>query len=232
MAADDLHAYAICTLLQARQWIHGMGTDATGTDDTLIKRLINAVTDWIEADLHRRVIIRSAYITEYFDGDGTPEYYVDYPPIVELNEIKIGAGTTTIKTYDSTACADTSDVRFDSPTGNNAERGRIVLVDGYTFGTYYPDDHYIKYKGGWYAKDASDGEDPVVSIPEIPRTIFQACLDEVKRLYKKRERLDTWVASKSLGVTGESISFLKDEGLTQDTKDMISYWRRSKAVGA
>jgi hypothetical protein len=237
MAADDLVAHAIVTLAHANQWIFGVNI-TSHDDDALVTRVINAVTARIETHLDRRVIIRSGYIMEYFDGDGTHEHYVRYPPVVELNEIWIGSGTTTVKTYDSTDCADRDHVRYDSALDANSERhpnserGRIVLVDGYQFleSSAFPDNCYIKYKGGWYKKDNTDGVSGATLTPEIPRDIFQAAAIEVKRFYKLRERQDSNVASKSLGVTGESISYVKDEGLSKEAMDLLEPWRRDFAT--
>jgi len=238
MAADDLIAHAIVTLHQARQWIYGADAKATGDDDILIKRVINAVTQRIEDHLNRRVIVRAGYIMGYWDGDGTHEHYVLYPPIVELNEIWIGSGTTTVKTYDSTACADRDHVRYDSALDANSkphpnsERGRIVLVDGYQFlaSAAFPDNCYAKYKGGWYRKDNTDGVAGATLTPEIPRSIFQAAEIEIKRTYKMRERQDSNIASKSFPVTGESVTYVKDEGLSKEAMDWLEPWRRDFAI--
>jgi hypothetical protein len=220
VAADDLLAYAICTLPQANQWIFGV-SETTSDDDVLVKRAINAVTDEIEKYLDRRVIVRSGWITEYFDGDGDRICYVRNPPIVSLDSIYI----EDLVTLDSTDCADTDEVRFDVATGENAERGRIWLMN-YTFNKGYADNCYRKYKGGWYKKDNTDGDGGAAAEPQIPRNIFMACLMEVKRIYKFRERQDSNVASKSLGVTGESISYFQDKGLSDEAKMQIDRYRR------
>jgi hypothetical protein len=221
MAADDLVAHAIVTLHQARQWIEGAGAAATGDDDILIKRAINAVTQRIEDYLNRHVITRGTWITEYTDGHGEREYFVNNPPILDLDTIWL----ENIVTLDSTDCADTDQVRFDSATGENSERGQIYLID-YRIAKGYADNAYFKYKGGWYKKDASVAD--ATHIPEIPRNIFMACLIEVKRTYKMRERQDSNVASKSLGVTGESVTYVKDADLSDEVMLKIDKYRREK----
>lgn len=217
MAADDLHAHAICTVAQATNWVKDVDTDSTG-DDIIVQRIINAVTDRIEAYLRRRVIIRSDWVTEVFDGDNAREHFVNHPPIADVDEVDIEDAIT----LDSTDCDDVDQVRFDSATGENSERGRVWLHD-YVFSGGYADNCSVKYKGGWNKKDS--GTDP-----EIPRDIFLACLIEVKRIYKMKDRQDSNIASKSLGVTGESISYITDSDLSKEvTLKLDEYVRRIPA---
>ncbi len=226
MAADDLVAHAIVTLAQARQWIYGADADATGDDDVLIKRAINAVTQRIEDYLNRHVITRGTFLTEYMDGNGGRDYYVDNPPILDLDSIWL----EDIVTLDSTDCADTDEVRFDDPDGSSADRGRVQLIR-YRIPRGYADNAYFKYKGGWYLKDNTSGAAGANQTPEVPRTIFMACMVEVKRLYKMRERQNLNISSKSLGVTGESINYLKDADLTDEVRFKLDEYRREKVCG-
>ena len=210
--AESLVAYAICTLAEVKLWL-GIATDETG-DDELITELINVVTDAMEDYLDRRIIVRSDYITEYFDGDGDAVRYVEHRPIVDLDSIYI----ENVTTLDSDDCADTDQVRYDADTG------KVTLIQ-YGFSAYYPRNCYIKYKGGWYKKDNTDGDDDATLTPTVPLAIWQACREEVKRLYKYKDRQETNISSKSYGVTGESISYFRDEGISEEARTKIDRWR-------
>jgi len=209
--AETILDYAICTLAEVKLWL-GIDTDDTG-DDELITELINVVTNAIEDYLDRRVIVRSTAITEYFSGDGSSECYVKHPPIAELDSIYI----EDVVTLDSTDCADTDQVRYNPTTGY------IALLQ-YYFSAGYPRNCYRKYKGGWYKKGNTDGDGGAEATPVVPLAIWQGCREEVKRLYKYKDRQETNISSKSYGVTGETIAYFQDKGLSEETKTKIDRW--------
>jgi len=195
--ANDIYAHTIVSLTDLKTWL---GITVT-TYDTVLTQILNSTTDFVERYLNRYVIARADLLTEYFDGQGGHDCFVDNPPILSLDSVYI----EDIVTLDSTACADTDQVRFDSATGANAERGRIWLMN-YAFGEGYADNCYRKYKGGWYAKDNGDGDGGANLTPMVPYDIWQAAREIAAACYYLKDRQKEDVQSIS-SAAGDSVTF-------------------------
>lgn len=202
--ATTLYTHTIASLDDVKAWLEI--TTTTHNDD--LNWLMNTVTDWFESYCHRRLVARvvpeTDYITEYFDGDGTATRFVRHPPIHTLDSIYI----ENVATLDSTACADTDQVRY------NPKTGKIQLLQ-YNFPAGYPRNCYVKYVGGW-------------AVASLPMQIKQAFRHEVKRLWGLKQRSTEDITSKSNALTGETVQFKLPDGLSAEARaalDPYVIWR-------
>jgi hypothetical protein len=128
-----LAANAVCTVLEAKDWINIPA--AIPTYDLLITDLINVVSLYIEGKLNRLVKQQGTAAAEAFDGDGTNVHFVKYPPMVRPTVITIEGET-------AVTVASTDEVRYD------LDAGKIMLI-GRVFSTGYPNNCSVTYQGGW-----------------------------------------------------------------------------------
>ena len=197
-----LYAHSIWDLANVKAWLD----IDVGNDDhnNLLYELMNTLTDWIEDYIGRRVVVRTAAMVEYHNGDGTTYLQVDSPPINTLTEIYIEDYVT----LDSTDCADTDKVRYDPDTGE------ITLIQ-HLFLKYYPRNVKITYKGGWASAS-------------VPMKIKQAFVHEMKRLWRYKQLSLEDVAQKSNRLTGETVQFTPHylrKGLSEEAKAMLEKYR-------
>jgi len=193
-----LNKNAIVTLLEAKTWIPiSPVTDTTW--DTILENLINVVSTMIEDFVGRRVVEQLTSttpdtITEIWTGDGTSTHFVNHPPIQSVTSLAIEDETA----VDTT---DTDEFRKDSETGE------IFLADGRIFTEAPPLNCTLVYVGGW-------------PIATAPRPIWQAALDEVKRLYKDRAANRDPIQSVSM--EGQSIVYVQEQGLSRDAQAKLA----------
>ena len=214
-----LYTHTIVSSDDMKRWLGITGS----TQDTLLAEILNSTTDFLENHLNRYVIARADLLTEYFDGQGGHDCYVNNPPILSLDSVLI----EDIVTLDSTACADTDQVRFDSASGQNAERGRIWLAS-YVFGEGNADNCYRKYRGGWYAKDNAAGVGGADLTPMVPYDIWQAAREITAACYYLKDRQKEDVQSISTP-TGDSVTFFIGI-MRPETKAKLANYIRVRAA--
>jgi hypothetical protein len=193
-----LLAYAItgADLVEVKRWLNLSVAD-TGPDDVLTE-IVNAVTELIENEVNRRVVVRTDAEAEVFSGDGSPYYRVLHPPISTLT-----AMTIAIENHTSPTVSNTDQVRIDMATGE------IWLLQD-VFAAAYPRNCTVTYKGGW-------------ALGSVPRPIWQVTRAEIARMYRERDRKSAEV--QSVSAEGQTVTYFKEIGLTQDSRDKLARYK-------
>lgn len=182
---------ALCTLSDVKLLL-GIQSIDTNEDD-LISTLIDNVSSMFETYCGRT--FTSTTYTEYYDGLGGDKLYTNQYPIVSVSGI-----------YDDSSWAYGVDTLIDSSYYRISTNGLSVnLVPGQIFSEGSGNIKII-YTAGYTT---------------IPLDLKQACIDEVARKYKRRDRID--VTAISLG--NESISMFSDDFLPT-TKIVLNSYRR------
>jgi hypothetical protein len=193
-----LLAYAItgADLAEVKRWLN-LDTAVTTPDDVLTE-IVNAVTELIEDETNRRIVVRGTAEAEVFSGDGTPYYRVLHPPISTLTGMTIA-----IEDHTSPTVSNDDQVRVDMDTGE------IWLISD-VFSQAYPRNCTVTYKGGW-------------ALGSVPRPIWQVARAEIARMYRERDRKSEEV--QSVSAEGQTVTYFKEIGLTQDSRDKLARYK-------
>ena len=183
-----VYAYAIVSSAAFKTWMGISGSD----DDTIIEYIANGVTDWIESYCNRRIVARSADITETWDGDGSRVYFVEHPPI------NGDVTSITVENHATIDPTDTDQVRVE------AAIGKITLLQDY-FADSYPQNCEIEYNGGYST---------------VPADMWLAAAKLMKLVYLMRDANRELIKSVSNSLTGETTHYF-DSVLTPDIRDVL-----------
>ena len=158
--------------------------------DNLIHDLINRMSVVFENYCGRNICPSAAYV-EYYDGQGSSYLFLKNTPILSVNYI-----------YDDSAWL------WGSNTLINSSEYRIV------------NDNHIVYKGRFSDASQNIKISYNAGYNTPPLDIKQACIEEVSRLFKRRNERDIQVLSKEDG----SITYITDDFIPF-TKSILDKYR-------
>lgn len=176
---SEIVDYALTTIAKAKTHLGISGTD----DDTLLERIVNYATDFIESYCDRR-FDKTTYSNELYDGDDFDYWlYLKNLPITTLTKIEQNNGTTDEPDWD------------ELDEGDDYEKylteGKIYIYDRVTGKRNYR----VNYEAGYTT---------------IPYDLEMLCIRLVARIYEKRKSEGR--SAESLGPANISWeSFIKEE---------------------
>jgi len=137
----SIKSYALTTVQRFKDFKGLSGL--TATQDTVIERLVNTCTEYIENYCQRR-FKKTTYTQEKYDGDGSRELYLKQYPVISGETFTLQERTSTTNT-DDWGTIDSEDYYVDNDTGiiewigrtrkfrNTAQAYRVTYTSGFDF---------------------------------------------------------------------------------------------------
>ncbi|MBI4150502.1 phage head-tail connector protein [Candidatus Woesearchaeota archaeon] len=202
-----LNAYALTTVARQKEF---MGVTVPSYD-TILERLINQVTEYIERYCDRR-FIQTAYTNEVYDGTGNDKLMLQQYPVSSSASFTLQArqAIENINTWDDID-ADLYFVKNDA--------GIVVLTGGSKF-LKYPQHYRVTYTAGYnfnafanttFLETVGAG-DLEYAVWKLVATVFQ------------RRKIPTGIQSESLG--DYSVSFRASTMSDEEVREILESHRR------
>jgi uncharacterized phiE125 gp8 family phage protein len=193
---------ALITLADAKAFLKV----ATGTtsEDAIIADLINECSVWINSYCNRKFIDVGTNVTEYYDGDGTPQLHLRQWPVLSVTSLYADSA----RAWGADTAIDvTADVQIDNEAGiltlwngqSSFGRGtgniKVLYRAGYTYNSNVPYDLQLacRKQVAWkYFQDYSQRRYGVSSETTGERTVSysnDALLPDVKQILNRYRRI-------------------------------------------
>jgi hypothetical protein len=166
-------ALDLCNIVEVKDHVDGLsGVD---TYDSMIERLINAVSEQIEKYCDREFLDSESDVTEYYDGDGSiSRIVIRRPPITSVTSVH----DDTDRTYGADTLIASTDYVVYNDTGS-------IVLDGSTFSRGLKNIKII-YQGGY-------------TTSTIPSDLNLACILQCAFMFQRRKELGLTSVSGSSG---------------------------------
>lgn len=207
--AESAYSYALTTKARVKDKL-GI---TVSTLDTVIDRLINSATDWIENACGGKRFLSTTYTNEVYSVDGPGQKYLPLrqSPVTALSALSYRAGTPSTPSWTA----------FTSDQYELVEDGKTGLVRVYFTLPYGENVVRATYTAGYLIAWAAAGDN---STHTLSADISELCDRLVVKAFKRREQM----GKSSEGFEGSTVTWARE--MDEDDKQTIGRYRRVQIV--